>query len=154
MGSLRIPSHLSTAARRGRSESCRNRGTMTVGPVTTKIAPREQGDGGRHVDHCPSAHRGEQPGDQPAHEHEPQNGPSVLAELADAQAQPALEEDECHGQRRRRIQQVSDEFVGVDQTGNGAGEHAEDEKQQDAGRSNAPGDPLGADSESDDYDEG
>ena len=143
IGSIVIPSHLAIALTRPFGRTCRRRGTTTVGPVTVRIAPVSSARAGLkpRMTYAAAAASSHARRDQIAH------GGADVAQLRQAQAEAALEQDDPDRKRNERVHPVALQHVGPDETGRRTGDEAGQKKQEDRGQAKFPGQPLGTDAQ-------
>lgn len=82
----------------------------------------------REVENVVRARRGEHPGSGRADREQPTQGFARVAQLANAQAEAALEEDERHRQGDGRVQEIAEQGVGLDDAGDGSGDESDDQQ--------------------------
>ena len=101
MGSMMIPSHFRTSATFPVGRIWRSNGPMTVGPVTTRMAPNKieirieiEDEVGRSG--------ADGPGDQGADRNQGEHHPPDLPELLEPERQSPLEQDDRHTKGNKR----------------------------------------------------
>ncbi len=124
IGSMRVPSASRMLATRPRRPIARTSGPTTVGPVTTRTAASNQASG-----HGMSkiALRGQRCGherDTGADRQQPPHRRAGIADPLDAEAQRAFEEDDRHRHRHGGEQQVAEDRVGFEESGDRAHDQA------------------------------
>ncbi len=114
---------------------------------------RDHEDGSQHhrdphrlvEEHC-ARHRGEHPGDEDSHRHQPRHraadgGP----ELAEPQFEPAEEQQDAHAEGHHREQGIAEDLVRVDQPQPWTRHQPAGEQQHDRGEVEKPSQPLQTD---------
>ena len=150
MGSMTMPSHLSVLETRRLGRTCRSNGPITVGPVTTRIAPSRkqscQSKAEREIRR--GARSGE--GDHRADRAQTERRAARFSQLVQLQRQTALEQDNGDGERNEGKQnpgprrgvtagQLDQQRVDL----NESPQHdAEQQQQQNTRQVGPPGDPL------------
>ena len=89
----------------------------------------------------------EHPGHAHADADQPRHGGADFLEFFQREREAALEQDDRHRQRDHRVQQVAQQRVRVQKTGDRAGDDAEHQQQQDRGDGKTPAYPLSGNTE-------
>ena len=95
------------------------------------------------------AERGDNPGHQRPDRDQPDHDVTRVAQFADAQGQPTLEQDDADRDRDDRKQGLAQQMIGVDPAGHRPGEESAQQQEQNRWNLETPRHPLGANPQDD-----